>query len=52
MTVVPFPAQPAETTGGETVAAAVDRYLDFAQMPHTAGSKSASSKRASSKRLS
>ncbi|MFJ9961256.1 hypothetical protein [Streptomyces avermitilis] len=52
MAVVPFATPPAETTGGETVAAAVDRYLDSAKMPHAAGSKSASSKRAGSKRLS
>jgi hypothetical protein len=28
VTVVPFPTPPAETLGGETIAAAVDRYLD------------------------
>ncbi|MFC4508595.1 MULTISPECIES: hypothetical protein [Streptomyces] len=35
MTVVPFPTPPAETTGGETVAAAVDRYLDSVQTKTT-----------------
>jgi site-specific recombinase XerD len=31
VTVMPFPAPPAKTTGGETVTAAVDRYLDSVQ---------------------
>ncbi|WP_329538203.1 hypothetical protein OG568_59355 (plasmid) [Streptomyces sp. NBC_01450] len=32
---MPFPIPPAETTGGETVEAAVDRYLDSVQTKTT-----------------
>jgi hypothetical protein len=35
MTVVPFPIPPAETAGGESVAVAVDRYLDSVQTKTT-----------------
>ncbi|MEU4411306.1 tyrosine-type recombinase/integrase [Streptosporangium sp. NPDC023963] len=38
MAVVPFPAPPAETIGGESVAAAIDRYLDSVQTATTRAS--------------
>ncbi|MEU4411301.1 hypothetical protein AB0F88_42930 [Streptosporangium sp. NPDC023963] len=38
MAVVPFPAPPAETIGGESVAAAIDRYLNSVQIATTRAS--------------